>query len=128
MKDPDFPEELQSFIQEAIPTLDAAELLLLLAAVPDREHSIDSIVEAMHPTVITDTAVRRYLQQFHAQGLVRVRENDAFQYAPATPELDEAVRTLTRVFNQRPVTLVRVIYAPKDEKIRSFAEAFRIKK
>jgi hypothetical protein len=128
MKDADFSEELQSFIQETIPTLDAAELLLLLAARPDREHSIDSIIESMHPTIVTDTALRRYLQQFQAQGLVHVRENDAFRYAPATPELDAAVRALTRVFNERPVTLVRIIYGPKDEKIRSFAEAFRIKK
>jgi hypothetical protein len=128
MKDPDFSEELRSFIQETIPTLDAAELLLVLAAVPEREHTVDSIIEAMHPTVVTDSAIRRYLQQFQSQGLVRVRENDAVQYAPATPELDGAVRTLTRVFNERPVTLVRIIYGPKDEKIRSFAEAFRIKK
>jgi hypothetical protein len=32
------------------------------------------------------------------------------------------------VYNERPVTLVRVIYSPKDDKIRSFADAFRLKK
>jgi hypothetical protein len=31
-----------------------------------------------------------------------------------------------RVYNARPVTMVRVIYALRDEKIRSFADAFRI--
>ena len=128
MKDPDFSEELRSFIQETIPTLDAAELLILLASAPDRAHHVDSIIESLHPTVVRDTELRGYLQQFHAQGLVAAHESDAFQYAPDTPELAAAVRTLTRVYNERPVTLVRIIYGPKDEKIRSFAEAFRIKK
>jgi len=128
MKDPDFSEELRSFIQETIPTLDAAELLILLASAPDRAHHVGAIIEALHPTVVTDTEVRRYLKQFQAQGLVAARESDAFQYAPDTPELDGAVRTLMRVYNERPVTLVRIIFGPKDEKIRSFAEAFRIKK
>ena len=109
MKDPDFSEELRSFIQETIPTLDAAELLLLLAAAPDRAHSIGSILAAMRPTAVPEAAARCYLQHFQSRGLVAVRESDAFQYAPATPELDAAVRTLTRVYNERPVTLVRVI-------------------
>ena len=65
---------------------------------------------------------------FHAQGLVVPRNGESYQYSPASPDLDEAVRALTRVYNARPVTLVRMIYAPKDEKIRSFADAFRLKK
>jgi hypothetical protein len=128
MTDPDFSDDLRSFIQETIPTLDAAELLLLLALNPDSQYRVGAAVEAMRPTVIAELAAWRYLQQFQARGLVAARENDAFQYAPATPELDLAVRALTRVYNERPVTLVRVIYAPKDEKIRSFADAFRLKK
>jgi hypothetical protein len=38
------------------------------------------------------------------------------------------VHALTRVYNARPVTMVRMIYTLRDEKIRSFADAFRIKK
>ena len=68
------------------------------------------------------------LQQFEIRGLVARRENDEFQYAPATPELGAAVASLMRAYNERPVTLVRVIYSPRDEKIRSFADAFRLKK
>jgi hypothetical protein len=128
MTDPDFPDELRSLIQETIPTLDAAELLLLLAQNRDRPYSVRSIVEAMRPTAVSESTVRRDLQQFQSRGLVSAGENDNYRYAPATPELEAAVRALTRVYNERPVTLVRMIYSLKDEKIRSFADAFRLKK
>jgi hypothetical protein len=128
MSDPDFPEELRSFIREMIPTIDAAELLVMLALNSERAYSVQEAVEAMQPTAVTAPAARRYLMHFHAQGLVAPRDGEAYQYSPGSPELDEAVRALARVYNARPVTLVRMIYAPKDEKIRSFADAFRIKK
>ena len=51
-----------------------------------------------------------------------------FRYSPASPAVDACVQALMRVYNARPVTMVRMIYALRDEKIRSFADAFRLKK
>ena len=127
MTDPDFPEELRSFIQDTIPTVDAAELLLVLAGRPDEEHSLADLISAMRPATLTEPVARRYLSQFQSAGMV-VATGDTYRYKPQSPELDGLVRALTKVFNERPVTLVRIIYAPRDEKIRSFADAFRLKK
>ena len=128
MSDPDFPEELQSFIQDSIPTVDAAELLLVLALHPERTYQVTELIDAMRPTAVSEPVVRRYLGHFQSRGLVKTQENNSHQYSPETPGLGDMVRALTKVFNERPVTLVRMIYAPKDEKIRSFADAFRLKK
>lgn len=128
MTDPDFPDDLRALIQDTIPTLDAAELLLLLAQNRDRPYSVRAIIEAMRPTAVSESTARRYLQQFESRGLIAPAENESYQYAAVTPELEAAVRALTRVYNERPVTLVRMIYSLKDEKIRSFADAFRLKK
>ena len=128
MTDPDFPEELRSFIQETIPSVDAAELLLLFALHPDQHSRVDAVIESMRPTALSEAAARGYLQHFQARGLIAQSENESFRYAPVTLELDAMVRALTRVYNERPVTLVRLIYSSKDEKIRSFADAFRLKK
>ena len=127
MTDPDFPEHLLAFIREAIPNVDAAELLVLLARDPERRYSLPELIDTMHPTQLSDAAARRYLGTFEARRLVDTG-NDGYRYNPDNPELDGLVRALTRVYNERPVTLVRMIYAPADEKIRSFADAFRIKK
>jgi hypothetical protein len=38
------------------------------------------------------------------------------------------VRTLAQAYNERPVTLIRMIYALRDPKIQSFADAFKLRK
>lgn len=128
MTDPDFPEELRSFIEETIPTVDAAELLVVVAQHSDRQFRGPDIVDAMRPTAISEPAAGHYLTHFEQRGLVAGNDSEGYRYSPSTPTLDAMVRALSRVFNERPVTLVRMIYAPKDDKIRSFADAFRIKK
>jgi hypothetical protein len=127
MTDPDFPEDLRSFIQESISSVDAAELLILLARDAERRYSLAELIDAMRPTMLSEAAARRHLAHFETNGLV-ASAGDAYRYSPATPALESAVRALTKVYNERPVTLVRMIYAPKDDKIRSFADAFRLKK
>jgi hypothetical protein len=128
MTDPDFPEELRSFIQDTIPSVDAAELLLVLAQHPESEYQVVDLINTLRPTTVSEPVVRRYLSHFQSVGVVAMRENSAYRYAPASPDLDGLVRALTKVYNERPVTLVRMIYAPRDDKIRSFADAFRLKK
>lgn len=128
MTDPDFPEDLRSFIQEYISNVDAAELLIVLARDPERKYRLSELIDALRPSVLSEAAARRHLAHFSAQGFVVAEGTDVFQYSAVTPGLDAAVRALTKAYNERPVTLVRMIYAPKDEKIRSFADAFRLKK
>ena len=43
-------------------------------------------------------------------------------------EVAHHLATLAQAYEQRPVTLVRLIYALRDRKIRSFADAFRLRK
>lgn len=51
---------------------------------------------------------------------------------PVPPPLGEEHRAhlelLARAYKERPVTLVRIIYGLRDSRIRSFAEAFRLRK
>jgi predicted ArsR family transcriptional regulator len=128
MTDPDFPEELRAFIRDHITDVDAVELLLLLARDRDRTYDIAALVADLRPSAITEMAVRKHLAVFEERGLVTSSKEGRCRYSPVRPELDAVVRALSRVYNERPVTLVRMIYALKDEKIRSFADAFRLKK
>ena len=50
------------------------------------------------------------------------------QYRPGHSALDSHVRTLAQAYQERPVTLIRVIYALRDTSIQSFAEAFRLRR
>ena len=56
----------------------------------------------------------------------------AYRDPGSTPESDPAIqahlRTLDQADRERPVTLIRLVYALRDRKIRSFADAFRLRK
>jgi hypothetical protein len=44
------------------------------------------------------------------------------------PAFQAHVATLAQAYEERPVTLIRLIYALRDRKIRSFADAFKLRK
>jgi len=125
MTDADFPEDLCLFISDAIPTIDAAQLLVLLAQDPIRHWKVEDILQELRPTVIAESEIRRCLSLFLARGLVVENQDGRFHYRPTSPDLDATVGALAKAFNQRPVTLIGIIYS---RKIQSFADAFKIKK
>ena len=105
MEDADFSDAFCRFIQKNIPSVEAAELLLALHGLgPDA--SVDE-AEAV-----------RLREMFRVRGL----------YAPLQEEHRPYVELLSRAYRERPVTLVRIIYALRDTKIQSFAEAFRLRR
>ena len=74
---------------------------------------------------MAESEIRKCLAIFQAHGLVAEDQDASFQYRPVSPALDATVRELAKAINQRPVTLILMIYS---RKIQSFADAFKIKK
>ena len=125
MEDIEFSDEFCRFLRACVPRIDAAELLLMFRARPDAVLSRDEVVRRLGPGVSpADTA--RYLEAFEEHGLLQ-REDARYRYRPES-ELAPLVDKLAIAYNQRPVTLVRVIYALRDTGIQSFADAFKLRK
>ena len=128
MEDAQFSDDFCRFLQTTLPSVDAAELLLLLARDPARWWSAADIVVGLKPASVTEADVTRTLDTFLARGLIAQGADKRVQFHPASDELDGYVRTLAQAYSERPVTLIRVIYALRDSKIRSFADAFKLRK
>jgi hypothetical protein len=64
---------------------------------------------------------------FHKNGLLTTRTDKRFRYRADTEQLAADVHTLAQAYRERPVTLIRMIYALRDAKIRSFADAFKLR-
>ena len=107
MEDADFSDEFCRFVQATLPTVDAAERLV--AAFRDPELGLEAGPDA---------------EALRAAGLL----DERLRYRPASEALARHAATLEQAWEARPVTLVRLIYALRDRKIRSFAEAFKLKK
>ena len=59
---------------------------------------------------------------------VEAAEKLIAQRHSAPPELAAHVAMLAKAYEERPVTLFRIIYALRDANIRSFADAFKVRK
>ena len=125
MEDLEFSAEFCEFIQAAIPSVDAAELLLVFHSKPEAAMTVDEAAARLGPG-IDFGQIRRHLETFESKGLL-ARQDGRYKYLPASPFAGLAGK-LSQAYSTRPVTLVRIIYALRDSSIRSFADAFRVRK
>ena len=107
----ELPPSLIRFIRASVLTYQAAEVLLFLAAHPERALTADEIVASMKPAALTVPAARRYLALFLSQELIVEREG-GFAYRPASGDVARA--QLAHAYNERPVTLIKVIATMTD--------------
>jgi hypothetical protein len=129
MEDTDFSDAFCRFLRAAVPSVDAAELLLLLGQEPERWWSAQEAAAALAPGVsVSEADVARYFVVFQAAGVIAVGPDKRAQYRPGDEALDAHARTLALAYRERPVTLIRVIYALRDSSIQSFADAFKLRR
>jgi hypothetical protein len=129
MEDAAFSDEFFRFLRAAVPSVDAAELLLLLSRERERWWAAGEAAAALGPgTALSEADAARYYALFQAQGLIALGPDKRAQYRPGYSALDGQVRTLEQAYRERPVTLIRVIYALRDSSIKSFADAFRLRR
>lgn len=117
-------EALQQFIRSTLGSAWALELLLLLQREPARLRSVDELNRELRASM---GLVREILTRFGDAGLVR-EEGDGVRYAPATAELAALVAELETEYAARPLTVFKAIVASPNEKIQTFADAFKMKK
>jgi hypothetical protein len=115
-------EELLSFAGAAIGSVCALELLILLRREPGREWRQEALVRELRSS---SDAVAQALAHLSRSGLI-VELSEGFRYQPSPPQLDDICRRLERQYAAKPVTVIRAIFEMPSEKLRIFANAFRI--
>jgi hypothetical protein len=129
MEDVDFSDEFCRFLQISIPSVESAEILLFLQKSSDRAWELKEIIDGLRRSItISEGDGAKWVESLQARGLVTAGTDRRFQYRPASPELERFAQMLALAYVQRPVTLIRMIYALRDTKIQSFADAFKIRK
>ena len=124
-QDADFSDEFCRFLQTAMPAVEAAELLLAAKRDPARWWSLRELIES--GIAVREEDAERHVEGLQASGLLALDAERRLQYR-AAEALASHVATLEKVYRERPVTLIRVIYGLRDSKIRSFADAFKLRK
>ena len=122
----DFTDDFCGFLQASVATVDAAELLLLLEEGRAADWSVRELTAKLSPQgIVAEAEIAKYLDALESRGLLDRGNDGRVRYRPS-PANDPYVATLRRLYVERPVTLFRVIYALRDSKIKTLADAFRI--
>lgn len=120
-----FPPEVKEFIASCVRSVWALELLLLLRREERRGWSVEEITTELRSSTFV---VADVLAAFRQAGLVAEDPDGKFRYAPAARHLDRAVEQIATAYASKPLAVSKEILAAGNDKIRTFADAFRLKK
>ena len=126
----DFPGDVLNFVAENIRSVAQLETLLLLRAENCRQWSASEVSRALYTTAGMSAA---HLAEFEAQGLVTSSSSadngqQHYCYRPRTAHLERLVNLLADMYQQRRVSVITLIYCEPTDRVRSFADAFRLRK
>lgn len=121
------PDDVKEFLQEHISSVAQLEVLLLLRGDREQRWTAEQVGKALYTT---PEMVDEQLSELSRRGLVAVGEDSEpnYRYWPATPELDAQVAVLETAYKERRVAVITYIYSQPLEKVRTFADAFRLRK
>jgi DNA-binding MarR family transcriptional regulator len=118
---------VRQFITDHVESVMQLEVLLLLAAQPGKVWTATELAQQLR---IDEAWVDAQIRGMGARGLVGVAEGPPpqFRYDPRAAELGQAVAELAQAYADRRVTVIGLIFSKPVDKLRSFADAFRIRK
>ncbi len=121
------PDIVREFIIEHIDSVEQVEILLLLRQKTGRTWTAESMARELR-IAVSSAATR--LADLKKLGFVVAVDGapNEYRYAPRTPELDETVRGLAEAYSERRVTVINLIFSKPIDKIRTFADAFRLRR
>jgi hypothetical protein len=120
------PEEVLSFLSTYIDSAFRLDILLLLMSQPERWLTAQDVARELR---LFPEPVARELQALSEHGLIEGTTEPAatFRYRPSCTELDRVARLLERTYAERRTTVVTLIYSRPNDKLRGFADAFKLR-
>lgn len=125
----ELPDNVRALITSHIDSVIQLEVLLLLQGSPARQRTAVDVAKELR---IDLGWVGQQLKQFCDGGLIGCGEGtgggQVYTYTPRTPELKEAIDALAELYLERRVTVISTIFSKPVDPIRSFSDAFRLRR
>lgn len=117
---------MRRLIADHIDSVEQLEILLLLYQHPERSWSAESVARELRVSPMS--AGDRLKDMTRAAILARVPGAEGeYRYAPER-QMGEAVAGLAAAYSERRVTVINLIFSKPVDKIRTFADAFRLRR
>ena len=129
MPDDKIPAEVKRLIHDRFNSVEQMEVFLLLREQSSREWNA---VEVSRELRIQPESAATRLADLHAGGLLARSGADPdtpqYRYRPDTSDLERAADGLARAYKERRYTVIDLIFAKPADTIRTFSDAFRIRR
>ncbi len=121
------PQEVRVFLHARIHSIGEIEVLLLLHRDPSRWWTADEVNGELRTSLL---AAQQSLSALGLAGLVEAdpHTKSRFRFRTSDEATNRTVALLGDLFRDRLASIAEVIYAPRHDDIRAFADAFRLKK
>lgn len=120
------PEDVQRFISEQIESAEELDVLVLLHAQPQRTWSAEEVSQAVFSV---PQSVARTLERLARRGLAAGGgDPPLYRYAPGNAEADARVAAVAAAYRANRVEVVKLVFTPRADPVRSLADAFRLRK
>jgi DNA-binding transcriptional ArsR family regulator len=123
-----FPEDVKSFMDANVDSVEQLEILRVLGESPGVKFlpgELAKLVQTSPP------ALTSHLAALYARGLVTTAGEAPdlrWRHGARSPDLQKMLDRLLHLYRERPVTMIRMAYARADKTLVAFAEAFRLRK
>jgi hypothetical protein len=123
-----FPDDVRLFLEAHIDSIEQLETLRILDEDRGREWRADEIASQVQTT---PELAHAHLAALQGRGVLTCvqREGGVYcRYGPHSAELEGQLQRLLELYRQRPVTMIRMVYALPPSPLRTFSDAFRLRK
>lgn len=117
--------DLVEMVETSFGSVWALELLLVLCREPLRSWTAEELVQELRSSSLV---VTQSIENLQAAGLALAEEAGTVRYGPASREQDDLVKELDFEYRIKPAAIRRLIIQNPIDKLRSFANAFNLKK
>jgi hypothetical protein len=117
-------DDVLDFVRNAIGSVWALELLLLLRREPDRAWQQAELIVLLRANA---RVVAESLAALRGKGLADLDDSGGHRFRPASVPLGQAVDALAELYGRKPMAVTNAILSSRNDKIRTFADAFRFR-
>lgn len=117
-------DDVLRFVSAAVKSVWSLELLIRMRQTSERIWRKDELVRELRAS---EQVIEQSLDNLQSIGLVAATSCGGFRYHPASPMLDDFAEGAQRLYREKPVAVINAVAASVDDKLRIFAEAFRLK-
>ena len=124
------PDRVKAFVAGHIDSVIRLEVLLLLRGRAGEELTADDVANALR---FDPAWAAPHLSELCARGVLACTEGPPprpprYRYAPGSAELREVIDELAQCYAERRVSVTALIFSTPPSALRSFADAFRLRK